>query len=71
MGAEGFLVSSGNKAQEEDGTAKMEFRDEALEAPRVFIKLATWFLAAFSQTNNNVHPATHPASLSLPSAVVL
>lgn len=38
----------GNKAQGEDETAKMEFRGEALEAPRLFMKLATWFLAAFS-----------------------
>lgn len=44
----GFLVWSGNKAQGEDETAKMEFRGEALEAPRLFMKLATWFLAAFS-----------------------
>lgn len=46
--AEGFLVSSGNKAQGQDETAKMEFRGEALGAPRLFMKLATWFLAAFS-----------------------
>lgn len=45
---EGFLVLSGAKAQGEGETAKTEFRSEALEAPRLLMKLATWLLAAFS-----------------------
>lgn len=72
-GWERWTVSLGTKHKEKVGVKKKGSWEEALKAPRLFMKLATWFPAAFSPFVNNTlqfispilpHVSNHPITRS-------